>query len=340
MLDGDYETFAAEVGIQAGTTGSAVFQVFVDGQLRFDSGLMSENDEARPVQVSVAGAQEMRLMAGGAGQSNWAGARLTRAASPAPVEPVDMAPFARVATWDPARLDGVRVNRLTEFPAEDVFLEQELKPARGGTYIVPVAANGEGCIGLQWLERRRLREIGLQFADPASRPAPDGVRVEGWVLKDPLALDGFSEWQGRWTALQGQIEPQGDQWIFHFQSKDNREVSEGTYKIRWIFPTTPQPIKVRRFTALTTSRWNTAELLLQMENPEAGQRGEVEVYNGEIIAAIHNPPGESANNANRREFSTLIRENSRRLVDQSLKSEIRNPKSEIALSGTCRNRCG
>jgi hypothetical protein len=46
------------------------------------------------------------------------------------------------------------------------------------------------------------------------------------------------------------------------------------------------------------------------------------------MAEIRNPPGESANNANRREFLTPIGENSRRLADQNPKSEIRNPKSE------------
>ena len=89
-----------------------------------------------------------------------------------------MAPFARVATWDPQRKDGVRVNRLTEFPAEDVFLESEIAPQADGTYTVSAAPNGESCIGLEWLETRRLTRVSIEFAQP-TLPSPEDVRRRG-----------------------------------------------------------------------------------------------------------------------------------------------------------------
>src|SRR5438552_1221464 len=76
---------------------------------------------------------------------------------------VDMARFARVVTWDPKRMDGARASRIEEFRAQDLFTETELKANREGSYSMPVWTNGLGCIGLQWLNRRALREVALEF---------------------------------------------------------------------------------------------------------------------------------------------------------------------------------
>ncbi|MBX3179999.1 MAG: NPCBM/NEW2 domain-containing protein [Candidatus Hydrogenedentes bacterium] len=81
-----YTAFAAEVGVhwQGGGKGSVIFQVFVDGALRFDSGIMTDSDPAQSVNVSLAGARELRLVSGDAGDgiacdmANWANARLLR----------------------------------------------------------------------------------------------------------------------------------------------------------------------------------------------------------------------------------------------------------------------
>jgi hypothetical protein len=178
-LDGEYTAFEAEVGVQkqpGDNVGSVVFQVFVDGEKRFDSGVTRGNDPAIPISIPVAGAYELRLVVTDAGDgitcdcSNWADARLIRDASVKtgpPEEPLDIAPFARIVTWDPDRTDGCRCSRVEEFPAEEVFLESDVPPAIDGTYTLPVASNGSGCIGLQWFERRRLRKLSLQFADGA-----------------------------------------------------------------------------------------------------------------------------------------------------------------------------
>ncbi|UCD27351.1 MAG: NPCBM/NEW2 domain-containing protein, partial [Planctomycetota bacterium] len=61
-LAGRYKLFEAEVGIQwqGGNVGSVVFQVFVDGEKRFDSGLITGNDPPKNVRLSVEGASELR----------------------------------------------------------------------------------------------------------------------------------------------------------------------------------------------------------------------------------------------------------------------------------------
>lgn len=280
MLDGKYDAFESDIGVQPGTTGVAIFKVTVDGKLLYNSGDMTENDKAKHVSVSLKGAHELRLNAASTAKPNWADAKLICSSETAVVEPVDMAPFAKVATWDPARSNGVTVFRLEEFPTADVFTETDVKRIKG-RYVVPVAKNGDACIGLQWLERRRLKEFGIQFADKTSMPSVEGVRVEGWMIKDPLVLDGHSEWQGKWTPMKGVIEADGSKWTFRFSGKDNRDISEGTLKIRWIFPSPKHPILIRKFFAHTTSMWDTAEIMLQAETRSGTTR--LEIYNGEIL---------------------------------------------------------
>lgn len=78
--------FIADVGIDqaAGNRGSVVFQVFLDNQKAFDSGVMRGGDLRQPVSVSVAGKQTLRLVVTDGGDGNvsdladWAAARVTR----------------------------------------------------------------------------------------------------------------------------------------------------------------------------------------------------------------------------------------------------------------------
>ena len=116
VLDGQYEVFEAEVGVQTGDEGTAYFIVTVDGEKRFESGEMKGGDAAKKCTCRWRGAKQMTLTAGSGVRANWADARLYRAAGVARPDTTDMAPFARVVTWDPQRKDGVRVNRLTRIP--------------------------------------------------------------------------------------------------------------------------------------------------------------------------------------------------------------------------------
>src|SRR5690606_15039057 len=110
-LDGAFSAFEAEVGVQwqDDRNVSVRFEVYVDGEMRFDSGPLAKDDPVRAVHVPVAGAQELKLAVRGAGDAtgydfaNWIGARLVPDPS-AEIGPgratADVAPFARVVTSD------------------------------------------------------------------------------------------------------------------------------------------------------------------------------------------------------------------------------------------------
>ncbi|MBI4584362.1 MAG: NPCBM/NEW2 domain-containing protein [Planctomycetes bacterium] len=287
LLDGEFSSFEAEVGIQkqASQEGSAVFRVLVDGEPRFESGVLRQADGARAVKVSVEGAQELLLVARDAGDgitcdmADWAEARLVpslAARGEAAREAVDAARFARVVTWDPDRADGSRASRIEEFRAEDLFLETEILPDASGLYDVPGAAGGPGGIGLQWLGRRAFKELRIRFADEKSAPPAAGVKVEGWF--------GESAWQGGWKALAGSLSAAGDQWVFRIAPKTADGGLLQTQKCRWIIPPAALPLKVRGLSAFTRSRWEAAKLFIQVENPAAGARGGIEIYNGELLS--------------------------------------------------------
>jgi hypothetical protein len=297
-LDGEYEAFEAEVGLvwEENSVGAVVFQVFVDGRQQFDSGVMHASDAARPIHIPLAGAQELRLVVKIARQditccgANWADARFLRDPNARPraeQQPMDIAPFARVVTCDPARTDGCRSGRLEEFRAEDVFLEWEIAPTRGA-YAVPTYAGGLGCLGLQWPERRLLSRLALDFAPGEPVPPAKNVRVEYWsaggVVDDNWSTTAETLWQGRWAPLPGAVEEQPGRLIFRIGSGvpefDNRG---GIHKIRWIVPAGAEPLRVRKLSALTRARWAEADFQLQLDRPLPGKQARVEMYNGYIV---------------------------------------------------------
>lgn len=85
-LRGQYSRFRTLVGVQwqGGKRGSVTFRVAVDGEVKFETGPMSDSDPPRLVDVSVAGARELRLIATDSGDgigcdmANWAEASLVR----------------------------------------------------------------------------------------------------------------------------------------------------------------------------------------------------------------------------------------------------------------------
>ena len=86
-LAGRYQEFLAEVGIDDEVHGGdgVAFQVWVDGQPQFDSGILRREMPPRSIRVTVAGAKELRLVVRAAGETNgwahadWGGARLLSA---------------------------------------------------------------------------------------------------------------------------------------------------------------------------------------------------------------------------------------------------------------------
>ncbi|AJS58516.1 NPCBM/NEW2 domain-containing protein [Paenibacillus sp. IHBB 10380] len=85
-LDGQYTSFAALVGVdnEVGTVGSVEFQVVVDNQVVFSSGVMHNDVEPKEVNVNLSGKNELKLIVtdGGDGinsdHADWVNARLIK----------------------------------------------------------------------------------------------------------------------------------------------------------------------------------------------------------------------------------------------------------------------
>lgn len=291
-LDGRYAWFEAEVGVQRqqGATGTVRFQVFADRKRLFDSGVMGEADPPRPVRVSVEGRQELRLVAldGGDGITcdcaNWADARLTPSTRPKAASAdraLDIAPFAAARSWDWRRREGTKATRLQPMPEEDLRPYQELARDRTGYYSVP-AVEGRACIGLEWLERRALARVELDFGRPA--PDPAGAVLERWVHGREGASPGGSTWQGHWEAVPAAIRVSGTRWLAEMEPAKALGAGVGTLKIRWVLPAADGHVKVRALHAFTRSRWRNVGLLLRRIGREPAG-GRIGIYNGELVPA-------------------------------------------------------
>ncbi len=286
LLDDGMTEFKAEVGLQpCAAVGSVVFRVIVDGEARYESKILHSGDAPVAVQVPIEGASELRLEAADAGDgiscdmANWVNARLTRgphkAAAVAPSS-VDIGKFARVVTWDPSRNDGARADRIQEFHAEDLFLERDLTADSNGRFAVPTTQKQLACIGLQWLNRRALRDVRLPFADAAQIPPLSSVRVEGWF--------GESAWQGQFKPLKGNLEKTGDALVFHIAPRGDDGGLLQTRKMRWVFPASRGTPLVSRPQAFTRSRWAETELEIQMASRNEQNAADIAISNGELIA--------------------------------------------------------
>ncbi len=83
-LDGAYAAFEALAGADGANRGTVVFEVYVDGELKWASGLTTRDDAPHPVLVDVTDAKELRLFVGDGGDgvngdhANWADAKLLR----------------------------------------------------------------------------------------------------------------------------------------------------------------------------------------------------------------------------------------------------------------------
>ncbi|MBP7935974.1 MAG: NPCBM/NEW2 domain-containing protein [Phycisphaerae bacterium] len=286
-LSGEYERFEAEVGVQPlPGAGSVVFQVLADDKQLFDSGIMRSGGEAKLVSVPVGGAHELQLIVTDAGDgiscdcANWGEARLIRAAHPTAVTPrplLDVAPFARVVTCDPKRTDGSRANRIQEYHAEDIYLESPLKPDAQGSYTVPADGTYAGCIGLKWLEERRVRRLVVEFAKNAAPLSLDEVQLQCWT--------GESAWQGNWKPLDAKVQQNDNSWIIEPDWSSCPEARGATRKLRGLFPTSPTPIIIKSLTALAPTPTEEVTLLCQLENAQSGQQGRIELYNGQILGS-------------------------------------------------------
>ena len=65
LADKDYSYFSSYVGVDRqmfGSVGSVIFQVYVDGEKKFDSGLMNSRDSMKYLEVDINGAKELKLV--------------------------------------------------------------------------------------------------------------------------------------------------------------------------------------------------------------------------------------------------------------------------------------
>ncbi len=285
-LDGEYEHFDADVGVQplpqAQGQGSVVFQVFVDGKKQFDSGIMRGGETAEAVSVDVKRAQSLRLIATDAGDgitcdcANWADARLTPTPGIVrrPPEEFDIGRFAQLVTSDPKRNDGARATRTQEYHPDDIYLEWPIDSASADV----------SCVGLDWITPRPIRQIGIAFKDKA--PSADGAAAQMWV--------GPTASQGEWKSLPGKIEVKDNTWRLNIDS------GTSTQKIRWILPKTAAAMGVDELGASTLARLARVDLLIESE--PGRQPTQVSVYNGNIhsfegkqlsIDYVQTPPAKS-----------------------------------------------
>jgi hypothetical protein len=205
--------------------------------------------------------------------------------------PLEIAPFARVVTCDPSRVEGARTNRLEEFPAGDVFLEEEILPDARGFYQVPAAA-GRRCIGLVWPEKRVLDALTLEFKDPEALPAPEKVSVQYWSSKNRElddvqgAADIFrSAWQGMWRPLPGRVRKDGNRLVYQIDPAQTPEFlykkgTKGTEKVRWVWPASDARPAVRRPAAQSRSPSAVGRFRLELDRPRPGQKAVLEMSNG------------------------------------------------------------
>jgi hypothetical protein len=199
-----------------------------------------------------------------------------QAANATPGESFDMAPFARVVSSNPDLVEGMASSRIDEVPADKIFLEADLTADTRGVYTLPAGKDGRACIGLVWIEKRSLQSLELEFVKAAQAEAlARDARLEQW--------DGPTLWQGKWVPLQGMLKAVRGRWLFDVSSQQYPAGTVNTRKVRWIFPASPQAVRVKRPVACTPCGRESVELLLQLEQPKPGERAQVEIYNGNLL---------------------------------------------------------
>jgi hypothetical protein len=287
-LAGQYRTFSVDIGIQwQGGQHVVIFRILADDKLVFDSGVVREGDAPRSVTIPVEGVEELTLVADDAGDgitcdcANWADPRLVpdpQAVRRPPALGVDLAPFARIATWDPQRMTGTAATRVEEFPAADVRLDVELLPEPDGTYRVPVT-DGVGCIGMQWQENRLLRRVALTFPSAADVPAADQIQLQTW--------SGESAWQGVWEPVAVPATVAERQLVWDLRSQS---MARGTQKVRWLWSGLEHPPAVAGLHAYSRSRWITTDLEIQPTQPGGARSVTIDIYNGTLLGPAGSDP--------------------------------------------------
>jgi hypothetical protein len=213
---------------------------------------------------------------------------------------VDVAPFAKILSWDPKATEGTKALRSDEFPAADLAPYQEMLPmemmlssiqpidetrrkilGNGSiTYLVPIDA-GQGDIGLEWDEGRILQQVGFELADSSIVPPVETVQLQYWA--------GESAWQGKWKPASIAPTIDAKRWTWQFGPE---EVPQGTLKVRWVFSgvkedTTAEKksgmgnrLKIKKLSAFTRSNWNPVKVRIEPARPAPASSAVIDIYNG------------------------------------------------------------
>ncbi|MHB0997677.1 MAG: NPCBM/NEW2 domain-containing protein [Armatimonadota bacterium] len=300
LLDGKYKSFDAEIGLHKDPSGqgSVIFRVYVDGVEKYSSGILKQTDGPIPISIPVHGAYYLHLIVNDAKDgitcdaSNWANARLTPDENAVKLDfmpSIDIAPFAKIVTSDPKRIDGATANRLQEFKPEDVFLESELFPNKSKMYNIPSYEGGQGCIGLLWTERRFPESLSITFAGKDRLPSTKNIQLQYWssqgrVDNDPhWGIVAQTEWQGKWEPLPGKLEKTGNGFNFDISDKVPELSANGILKIRWIMPVINDTPAVKSFSAISKYHASTVSVRLSSDQAKAGESAKIDMYNGYIL---------------------------------------------------------
>ncbi|HPS54907.1 MAG TPA: NPCBM/NEW2 domain-containing protein [Sedimentisphaerales bacterium] len=297
-LQGRYKRFEAEVGggWPGGFDGQVIAKVIVDGQEKFNSGKIGSLSEPMKVDVDIAGAQKLVLSADEAddGRSDdtltWADARLTRDDSKELVKKnwLDITAAATVVTNDPARKQGTKAGRVEEFPAEDLEMDKELVRDSNGVYEPGVYESGESVIGLTWMERRKISNLEVEFADGSAVPAAGDIKLEFWYEKS-MWHGNYSLWQGDYEAVNAKVSVDGNKMSFLIDPQDMVKARVdfwagiGIQKLRFIFPKADRAVAIKGIKAYSFSQEGQTVVNLMLERPGDVKSAKISIYNGEII---------------------------------------------------------
>ncbi len=293
-LSGKYESFNAEIGVQKapGTGASVIFRILVDGQEKFNSGVMTVQSPAKKISIPVAGAIEISLVVDDAGDgmncdlANWVNVSLVKsdnAVQRANNKGIDIIPFGKVMVWN-SNLQANNPSRIGELNVKDIFPGEELLPV-DGQFILTPDKGGKSCIGGRWAENRRIREFVIEFAEGSKIPELAKTALQWWL--------GSSVWRGEWKPLSGKIEKEGNTFVYNCSVEDYRndywkdpaypsnKWTIGVPKFRWVFET-KEPVKVKNISAYPRAIWKEVEIELLVDKDIAKGKGSIEIYNGEI----------------------------------------------------------
>ncbi len=170
-LGGNYSNFLATIGIDdeenSKGTGSVDFQVYSNGALLFDSGVLTNASPAMNIDLSVAGINTLTLVANNGIPNNidydhadWAGAQLVSSAAQALVAPANLTAAATSATqvtlnWTSSAVnatgfvvqrssDGVHFTTIATLSSASVTSYTDTSAAPATQYYYQVAATGSG----------------------------------------------------------------------------------------------------------------------------------------------------------------------------------------------------